>query len=425
MKTLFDKLWILVNRGTNVTTEICLFRLICLSVSFLSIFLILPGNIFQNYPPFMNLIIGLYGVSIALLYVRSCKGHHHILICYVLTLLILNFSWFYSYGSEGSVGFYFFPAVLYVLFFFRNRIRIFLFLLLLADYIGLLLFERRYPSLVMPYDHVNDRLVELIIGFSSSFITCALVVLVVVATLEKELAERKQTEQELQAKNADIEQFIYTVSHDLRSPLVTIKNFMGHLEQDMQQGHQERIEQDFRFIHSAADRMKLLLDELLELSRIGRIESPPTLHTFQDLVSEVLGALAGIIKENSVEVTIGEANPVLRGDHRRLCQIWQNLIENAVKYRRDGRQPAIELGVMQTAEGQVFFIRDNGIGIRPEYQSQIFRIFEQLDPQSPGAGLGLSMVQRIVEMNGGRIWVESDGENSGACFLFTLPRMLA
>lgn len=425
MRNLFDKLWLFVSRGKEISPEIGLFRLICLTVSLLTLFLILPSNALQNLSPSINLIISIYGISIALLYVRSCRGYHHILTCYVLTVLVLNFSWFFSYGSEGSVGFYFFPAMLYALFFFHDKTRWFLFLLLLADYCALVLIGHMHPHLVTRYGSDLDRLLELTSGFSCSFIAGALVVWVVVTTREKELIERRRTERELQAKNADIEQFIYTVSHDLRSPLVTIKNFMGHLEQDLKQGDQERIEQDFRFIHSAADRMKLLLDELLELSRIGRIEAPSTEITFQALMSEVMGALAGIINEKGATVTITKSDPVLIGDRRRLCQVWQNLIENAVKYSRDDQSVSIELGILHNADEQIFYVKDNGIGIRQEYQHKIFRIFEKLDPQSPGAGLGLSMVQRIIEKNDGRIWVESEGENTGACFLFTLPRMMS
>jgi len=425
MGNFFDKLWLFVSRGKEISPEIGLFRLICLTASLLSLFLILPSNAFQNLSPNINLIIAIYGISIALLYARSCRGNHHILTCYVLTVLVLNFSWFYSYGSEGSVGFYFFPAMLYAMFFFHGRTRWILFLLLLADYCALVLIGHVHPSLVTPYGTDLDRLLELVSGFSCSFIAGALVVWVVVTTLEKKLVEHRLTELELQAKNADIEQFIYTVSHDLRSPLVTIKNFMGHLEQDMHTGDQERIEQDFRFIHSAADRMKLLLDELLELSRIGRIEAPPSKISFQEIVTEVMDSLAGIINEKGAQVTIAKSDLVLTGDHRRLCQVWQNLIENAIKYSRDDLPPSIELGIMHTVDERIFYVKDNGVGIRPEYQDKIFRIFEKLDPHSPGAGLGLSMVQRIVEKNGGRIWVESEGEETGTCFLFTLPHMIA
>ena len=238
----------------------------------------------------------------------------------------------------------------------------------------------------------------------------------------RDITERKLAEEEHKKMNADIEQFIYTVSHDLRSPLVTVKTFMGFLEKDMAEGNQEQLNQDIQFIHSATDKMKLLLDELVELSRIGRVETTPLRVSFMEVVTEVTDAMADIIKENAVDIHIPDTELMLFGDRPRLCQIWQNLIENAIRYRSVNSIVCIELGVQQVSGETVFFVKDNGIGIAPEYHAKIFGIFEKLDPKSPGAGLGLTMVQRIVEKCGGRIWVESEGIGKGACFFFTLPQ---
>jgi signal transduction histidine kinase len=234
--------------------------------------------------------------------------------------------------------------------------------------------------------------------------------------------ERKQAEVELQKKNAEIEQFIYTVSHDLRSPLVTVKTFMGYLEKDMTEGNQEQLAQDIQFIHNAADKMKLLLDELLEMSRIDRVETPPVRVSFKEIVTETLESLAGVINERKVDIHPPDEELMLFGDRQRLCQVWQNLVENAIKYGSDSSMPRIELGIRQMDAETVFSVRDNGIGIDDQYATKIFGIFEKLDPKSPGAGLGLSMVQRIVEKYGGRVWVESEGHSKGSCFFFTLPR---
>jgi two-component system, cell cycle sensor histidine kinase and response regulator CckA len=236
-----------------------------------------------------------------------------------------------------------------------------------------------------------------------------------------DITERKLTEDKLQKKNAENEQFIYTVSHDLRSPLVTVKTFMGYLEKDLEDGNQEHLVQDIKFIHNAADKMKLLLDELLELSRIDRIEAPPVNVSLMEVLTESLGALAGIISERKVEITLPSMDLILFGDQQRLCQIWQNLIENAIKYCPDGNIPRVAIGVQQANGTTVFSVKDNGIGIDPQYHNKVFGIFEKLDPKSPGAGLGLSMIQRIVMKCGGRIWIESQGANKGSCFYFTLP----
>jgi signal transduction histidine kinase len=243
----------------------------------------------------------------------------------------------------------------------------------------------------------------------------------VLFTIIHDITERMSAEEEIKKKNAEIEQFMYTVSHDLRSPLVTVKTFMGYLEKDLASGDREQFEQDIIYINSAADKMKLLLDELLEFSRIGRVESPPVKITFKELAADVLDTMAGIITENAVAIKLTEAELMLFGDRQRLCQLWQNLIENAVKYSSHGTASVIELGWQQENGEPVFFVSDNGIGIEPCYHGKIFGIFEKLDPKSPGAGLGLTMVKRIVENNGGRIWVESAGEGQGSCFRFTLP----
>jgi PAS domain S-box-containing protein len=240
----------------------------------------------------------------------------------------------------------------------------------------------------------------------------------------RDISKRKQAEQELQKKNAEIEQFIYTVSHDLRSPLVTVKTFMGYLEKNLAEGNQKQLAQDIQFIHSAADKMKLLLDELLEMSRIGRVESPPVRVSFKEVAAEVLDALAGVINERKVDIRLPDTDLMLYGDRPRLCQILQNLIENAIKYSREGSIPRIELCVRQAGGEPVFCVKDDGIGIDPQYHNKIFGIFEKLNPKSHGAGLGLSMVQRIVENCGGRVWVESEGAGKGCCFNFTLPQVV-
>ncbi len=240
----------------------------------------------------------------------------------------------------------------------------------------------------------------------------------------KDITERKQALLDVQNKNAEIEQFIYTVSHDLRSPLVTIKTFLGYLVKDIEENNREQLDQDLHFIHSAADKMKQLLDELLDMSRIGRTSTPTTEVKFHELVAGALDSVAGQASVGRVDIRVSPANLTLHCDRRRLMQIWQNLIDNAIKYMGDQSVPCIELGVSGSGADSVFYVRDNGIGIEPAYHEKIFGIFEQLDRHSGGVGMGLTMVKRIVELYGGRIWVESPGIGKGSCFRFTLPDAL-
>ncbi|MBL0226545.1 MAG: HAMP domain-containing histidine kinase [Geobacteraceae bacterium] len=175
-------------------------------------------------------------------------------------------------------------------------------------------------------------------------------------------------------------------------------------------------------MHGATDKMKMLLDELLELSRVDRTETAPSRVSLREILDGVLGDLAGVINERRVDIHLPDTDLMLYGDRLRLSQIWQNLIENAIKYSLDGTQPLIELGLQQENGETVFCVRDTGIGIDPQYHHKVFGIFEKLDPKSSGVGLGLPMIQRIVEKYGGTIWVESAGTGRGSCFRFTLPR---
>jgi signal transduction histidine kinase len=253
--------------------------------------------------------------------------------------------------------------------------------------------------------------------------------------LVREMAERQQAEEalrdrsaelarvvaDLEEKSAEMERFTYMVSHDLKSPLVTISTFLGFLEDDLRVGDTGRIDKDMQFMRTAADKMGQLLSELLEMSRIGRMVNPPVEVTFQELVQEVLQAVAGPIAARGMEVQVNEGDVTLFGDQPRLVEIWQNLVENAVNYMGEQAKPRLTIGLERQGSDTVFFVCDNGIGIEPQYQEKIFGIFEKLDSKSGGTGIGLAVVKRIVELYQGTIWVESPGLGQGACLRFTLP----
>ncbi|MBW4053877.1 MAG: GAF domain-containing protein [Proteobacteria bacterium] len=242
--------------------------------------------------------------------------------------------------------------------------------------------------------------------------------------ISRDITERKLKEQEIEEKNAELERFTYTVSHDLKSPLVTIKTFLGYLEADIKLPDNDRIQQDLGFMHNAADKMSQLLNELLELSRVGRINNPPQNVAFMDVVNEAVRLDAGRISKRGVMVKIIDSPVMLCGDRARLVEIWQNLVENAVKYSGDEPAPSIEIGCTNEDSVSIFFVRDNGIGIDPPYHEKIFSLFDKLDSTSEGTGLGLALVKRIVELYGGKIWVESQGNGHGSCFRFTLPEAI-
>jgi signal transduction histidine kinase/ligand-binding sensor protein len=226
----------------------------------------------------------------------------------------------------------------------------------------------------------------------------------------------------LEVQNAELERFAYTVSHDLKTPLITMQGFLGVLKEDMANEDARGVENDLRRMEGAAKVMTGLLGDLVNLSRIGRLVQPSRDVSLRDLAREAVELASGIIAARGVQVEIEPDLPVVFGDHRRLLEVLQNLIENAVKYMGDQPRPRIEIGASQRDGQWLCHVRDNGIGIDPRYHEKIFDLFEQLDPNSDGSGIGLALVKRIVEIHGGRIWVESDGLGRGATFYFTLPR---
>ncbi len=244
-------------------------------------------------------------------------------------------------------------------------------------------------------------------------------------------AEREKLIRELESKNAELERFTYTVSHDLKSPLVTINGFLGYLKSDTSSGNLSRVGSDIQRIQDAVDKMHLLLRELLELSRIGRIMNPPGTIPFVDLVNDAMELVHGRLDECGATVQLlppvgtHPGLPAVYGDRQRLVEVLQNLIDNAAKYMGNQPDPRIEIGQRGGENNQlIFFVRDNGIGIEAEHHERIFGLFNKLDARSEGTGVGLALVKRIIEVHGGRVWVESV-PGQGSTFYFTLPKLPA
>jgi len=226
---------------------------------------------------------------------------------------------------------------------------------------------------------------------------------------------------ELKEKNTELEQFTYTVSHDLRAPLITIRGFLGLLKQDVAESKQERIFNDLNRIDDATEKMNRLLSELLELSRIGRLMNTPQPVAMEEIVKDALNIVHGRIQSRGITVQIQPNLPIIYGDRQRLIAVLQNLLDNAAKFMGDQINPCIEIGQHGEHGNPAFFVKDNGIGIAPEYHERIFGLFNKLDPNVEGTGIGLALVKRIIEFHKGRIWVESKlGE--GSTFYFTLPK---
>ena len=241
-------------------------------------------------------------------------------------------------------------------------------------------------------------------------------------TFQKQIREQKeQFIRALREKNEELERFTYTVSHDLKSPIITVQGFLGYLEKEVDARRFDCMMEFMGYIKDAITKMKNLLDDLLELSRVGRLMNEPSKIDLKELVNQVTDTLSGILIEADFSVKIESNLPPVFGDKLRIKELYQNLIENAVKYKGKQTSPCIQIGCITEDEEPVFYVKDNGMGIDPKYHERIFGLFHQLDSEQSGTGIGLALVERIVHVHKGRIWVESEGKDKGSVFKFTLP----
>ena len=245
----------------------------------------------------------------------------------------------------------------------------------------------------------------------------------------RDISERKKAERvreslirELEAKNAELERFGYTVTHDLKAPLVTIRGFADYVERDSREGRTDRLAADARRITEAVAKLQLQLDELFELSRAGRPVGPPVAVSAAELVEEALRLVHGRRTAGRIRVEVVGSLPVVFGDRARLVQVFQNLLDNAMKFAAGAAEPLVTVESRPSAEGKaVLAVRDNGIGIEPRHRARVFDLFEKLDPRAEGSGAGLALVKRVVESHGGRVWLESEGLTRGTTACVTLP----
>lgn len=236
--------------------------------------------------------------------------------------------------------------------------------------------------------------------------------------------ERAVLINELESKNAELERYTYTVSHDLKSPLVTIRGYIGYLKESAVKGDMKRFEADMNRVIKATETMQTLLNDLLELSRVGRVINPAINIPFGDIVTDALNLIVEPQKGQQAWFAIQGTLPTVHCDRTRVTEVLQNLISNSIKFMGDQPKPSIRIGqsgVDEKSGFPIFYVADNGIGIEPKYHDTVFGLFNRLDQRKDGTGIGLTLVKRIIEVHGGRIWLESEGQGKGSTFYFTLP----
>ena len=241
----------------------------------------------------------------------------------------------------------------------------------------------------------------------------------------RDITERKAMEREMYDRNEELEAFAYTISHDLVTPAAVMEGYAkAALEADVK-GRPEAERECLESIIKGARRMSRLIDSLLQYARAGRIESEIEMVDSNEALQEALASLQEPIEEKRVRVIIASDMPPLAVDSIKLYQVFFNLIENAIKHAGRTAKPEITIGVIEERNRILFFVKDNGPGIRPELHKKIFEPFKHFSiTGSAGLGIGLSTVQRAVTAGGGRVWVES-GEGRGSVFFFSGPAAAA
>jgi light-regulated signal transduction histidine kinase (bacteriophytochrome) len=252
------------------------------------------------------------------------------------------------------------------------------------------------------------------------------------STIGRDISERKRTEEalaqktlDLERSNSELEDFTHVVSHDLKEPLRGIEAFSGFLAEDYAGNLDERGRSYLKVLQDSAVRLRDLIDDLLQLSRIGRVKPQYRYVSMGSLLEEIVQGMQFSLKDKDVDLHVDTDLPALVCDPVRIRQVFENLISNAIKYN-DKPAPLIQISCAADGDEYVFSVKDNGPGIDPKYHAKIFRIFQRLvlREEHEGTGVGLTICKKIIEGHGGRIWVESDGQGHGSIFSFSIPNSI-
>lgn len=267
---------------------------------------------------------------------------------------------------------------------------------------------------------VDDRLLRRSISYAIERKKSEEALLFAQNNLERKVQERTI---ELKERYDEIEQLLYAISHDLILPLVTVKGFLGYLKKDIASGGRQRVEIDLGLIGDAVERMEALLIRALDVSSIGKLSGKREKVSYGEIVEEALSLTADKISASKASVVVDSDLPMVNVDRARIVDVLVNLIKSCIRYASSTIPLKIDIGYLEKEGEIIFFVKDNGTGIDPKAQKDIFSLFYRgSDAENSHAGLALS--RRMIEVHGGRMWIDS-AASKGCSVYFTLPESIA
>jgi len=245
----------------------------------------------------------------------------------------------------------------------------------------------------------------------------------------KELLKKSQTltieleknQIELTRSNDELEQFVYTVSHDLKSPLVTSMGFIGIIQKLAADGKYEEAIAKLDRVVSSNERMSQLISDLLDLSRVGRINFDKKDIDLNKMLNTLKNSLKSRLIKNNLQIIIKNKLPTIIGNESRVLQVFENVISNTIKYAKNENGSLLEIGSIEEKTSYLIYCKDNGDGIDKKYHNKIFALFYRLEQNSDGTGVGLAIIQKIMKFHNGSVWVQSE-PGSGSTFWFRFPK---
>jgi len=245
----------------------------------------------------------------------------------------------------------------------------------------------------------------------------------------RDVTERKKTEdflkrqtQDLERSNKELDSFAYTVSHDIRGPVRSMSAFAAFIQEDCSERLDDQSKNYLERIVKSGKKVQVMIDDILEFSRIGRIEKKKVRVNIKEIVEEVLVLLSKDILDLNAVIQLGDEFPIWDCHKNRISQVILNFVSNSLKYVVQGQKPEVMIGMAKRKGRQWVYVKDNGIGIKAESFTKVFEVFGRLHPNNQtyeGSGIGLGTVKKIIDTHGGELFIESE-EGLGSTFFFTL-----